>query len=399
MSSLDPASLCLDARSARAGNRPPTTWTSLTYSRKPSPRTTTPMPLRPSSGPVYPSFKRRIPERLFYVVPALMWVALAIRYHSLTLPSAANPALDAGGLWGESKSQGLHLFGPFGQRFIPPFATIDCLPGTDRLQSARTAMTAQGISFPVVAKPDRGYQGWGVCLLAAAPDLADYLSRQSTDAQVMLQALIDMPGEAGIFYIRHPDQPKGRIVSMAFVHPPHVIGDGVRSVAQMVDSDPILRANAAIYRQRNPGAWDSIPQRDQFHCLTNARSARLGAVYSDAMDQVTPALETAIDRISREIPDFHFGRFDIRFRSIAELQEGRGFRIVELNGAGAEMLHIWAGTGTLRGAWTTLWRQYRELFTIGAGMRRQGHRPVGVIGMLKLQRQQERLRRSYPPSS
>lgn len=357
------------------------------------------MPLRPAAGPVYPAFKRLIPERLFYALPALMWLALSARHLSLTLPSAANPALDAGGLWGESKSQGLALFGPTGQRFLPPFATIDCLPGGDRMQAALTAMTDHAMTFPVVGKPDRGYQGWGVRLLNTPAELADYLSRQPDDAKVMLQALIDMPGEAGIFYIRHPNQPQGRIVSMAFVHPPHVIGDGKRSLAELVARDPILQANAAIYRERNPGAWDQILPADAFHCLTNARSARLGAVYRDAMDQVTPELEAVIDRISAEIPDFHFGRFDIRFRSIAELQQGRGFRIVELNGAGAEMLHIWAGEGTLSNAWRTLWRQYRALFAIGSAMRRQGHRPVGLMGMLRLQRQQERLRRTYPPSS
>lgn len=357
------------------------------------------MPLRPPAGPVYPAFKRRIPERLFYVVPALMWLALSLRHGSLTLPSAANPALDAGGLWGESKSQGLALFGPTGQRYLPPFAIIDIAPGTHRLRAAERAMADHALTFPVVGKPDRGYQGWGVRLLSTRDDLADYLSRQPDGAQVMLQALIDMPGEAGVFYIRRPGQGAGRIVSMAFVHPPHVIGDGRHSVAQLVARDPILQANAAIYRDRNPGAWDDIPAADAFHCLTNARSARLGAVYRDAIDQVTPELESVIDRISSEIPDFHFGRFDIRFRSIEALREGRGFRIVELNGAGAEMLHIWAGTGTLRGAWSTLWRQYRSLFALGAAMRRQGHRPVGLIGMIRLQRQQERLRRSYPPSS
>ncbi len=357
------------------------------------------MPLRPSPGPTYPVFKRCIPERVFYILPALMWLALALRHGSLTLPSAANPSLDAGGLWGESKSQGLDLFGATGQRFLPGFATVDCDDARDRAEDAARAMRAAELRFPVVAKPDRGYQGWGVRLLASQPELAEYMARQPHGARVLLQALIDMPGEAGIFYIRDPDQERGRIVSMAFVHPPHVIGDGTHSVAELVAADPILAANAAIYQERNPEAWNSIPEPDAFHMLTNARSARLGAVYRDALDQVTPELDAVIDRISREIPDFHFGRFDIRFRSLSELREGRAFCIVELNGAGAEMLHIWAGNGTLGNAWATLWRQYRRLFRIGAQMRRQGHQPVGLRGMIRLQRQQERLRRGYPPSS
>jgi hypothetical protein len=348
---------------------------------------------------MYPQFKRRVPERLFYVFPALMWLMLSVRHGSLTLPSAANPALDAGGLWGESKSQALALFGPTGQRYLPPYAMIECVPGKDRMEMALAQMESLRLSFPVVGKPDRGYQGWGVRLLTSHNDLADYLSRQPDHACVMLQALIELQGEAGVFYIRQPGAPKGKIVSLALVYPPHVVGDGRRSVADLVALDPILQANAKIYRKRQPEVWEVVLAPDDFHVLTNARSARLGAVYRDALPEVTPALESVIDTIAQEIPDFHFGRFDIRFRSLAELKQGRGFRIVELNGAGAEMLHIWAGTGTLLNAWRCLWQQYSTLFSIGAKMRRLGHRPVGLAGMVKLQRQQERLRQGYPPSS
>lgn len=371
----------------------------MTYTREPHYSARPIVEIRPPDGALYPSFKRRFPDRVFYTVPALMWLVLAMRHRSLTLPSAANPSLDAGGLWGESKSQGLHLFGPSGQRVLPPFVTVDCTPGLDRLAAAMAALSSAGMQFPVVGKPDRGYQGWGVRVLHTMADLADYLAKQSDGARILLQSLIDLPGEAGVFYIRYPGSRQGRIVSLALVYPPHVIGDGVSTMAALVARDPILRANAAVYRQRSSEAWNWVLDAGRFHCLTNARSARLGAVYRNATDQITSELEEAIDRISREIPDFHFGRFDIRFRNLEDLLQGKGFRVVELNGAGAEMLHIWAGTGTLGQAWRTLWRQYRDLFSIGAAMRRQGHQPVGLRGMIRLQRQQERLRRGYPPSS
>lgn len=354
-------------------------------------------PLCPPKGDPYPAFKRHIPERLFYVLPALMWLVLAIRYRSLTLPSAANPAMEAGGLWGESKSQGLDLFGPQGQARLARFTRFQCDGGAP-VDAALDAMARAGLAFPVVAKPDRGYQGWGVRLIRQAGELTAYLAVQPPGALVLLQEWVDLPGEAGIFYLRHPGQERGRIVSMAFVCPPHVTGDGHRSVAQLVQAERILRANGAIYRDRHPESWDSVPAPGAVHVLTNARSARLGAVYRDAQSLVTPRLETVIDRISREIPDFHFGRFDVRFRDVAALDAG-DFRILELNGAGAEMLHFWAGTGTLQQAYRALWQQYRWLFAIGDAMRRRGARPVGTIGMIQLQRRQEALRRVYPPSS
>lgn len=156
--------------------------------------------MRPAPGQLYPQFKRRVPERVFYFLPALMWLLFSLRHGSLTLPSAANPALEAGGLWGESKSQGLSLFGATGQQFLPPYAMVDCIPGIDRVQTALGQMKTAGLDFPVVGKPDRGYQGWGVRLLRSPDDLADYLALQPDNASVMLQALIDMQGEASVFY-------------------------------------------------------------------------------------------------------------------------------------------------------------------------------------------------------
>jgi hypothetical protein len=367
--------------------------------------------ITPDAGPLYPWFKLRLGDRAFYLLPTLMWLALSLRHGSLTLPSVANPTMEAGGLWGESKAQGLGLFGPQGRRRLAPFIEVICgaLPPADdpgaiakarhdRDQAVLARLAAAGVELPIVAKPDRGYQGWGVRVVHTTQELGAYLDGPPPGATVILQELVDFRYEAGIFYIRPPKEERGRIASMAFVMPPHVVGDGRRTVAELAAAHRVLRPNLDIYQSRNPGTWDSVPAPGSIHELTNARSARLGAVYRDALHLVTPALEKAIGDISSEIPDFHFGRYDVRFRSVEELMEGKGFRIVELNGAGAEMLHIWDGTTSLATAYKTLWRQYRRLFSIAADMRRQGHRPVGIGQMIRLQREQERLRRNYPAS-
>ncbi|MFD1913768.1 hypothetical protein [Halodurantibacterium flavum] len=352
-------------------------------------------------APRYPWFKRNLSDPFFYLVPGLMWLALALRHGSLSLPSAANPGMEAGGLWGESKSQGLELFGPGGQRHLAAYVRLERGNDSGEAASGRAlaAMAVAGLAFPVVGKPDRGYQGWGVRKLMDDRDLRDYLIPARPELTLLLQKLIDWQGEAGIFYIRHPDEAQGRIASFALNYAPHVVGDGQGRVADLVRADPVLRQNAEIYRARNRGRWQAVPDKGEVVILTNARSARLGAVYRDAAHMVTPELEACIDNIAREIPGFHFGRFDIRFRSIGALLQGRDFCIVELNGAGAEMLHLWDGRKSTLEAYRTLWGQYRALFSIGAEMRRQGHHPTGLRELLRLQRRQEKLRRSYPPTS
>ena len=348
--------------------------------------------------PLYATFKRRIPEPVFYVVPALMWLALSIRHRSATLPTAANPCMEAGGLWGESKTQGMGLFGPIARRFLPGTVSVETADGAS-CSTAIEKMRTAGLRFPLIAKPDRGYQGWGVRTVASEDQLKDYFAATPTGSTVLLQEKVDYPGEAGIFYIRHPGEARGWIYSMTLVYSPHVVGDGIRSLSELVEGDPVLNRSREIFAPPRGSAWRGVPEQGEVVVLADSRSARLGAVYRDARHHVTRVLERKIDEIARDVPGFHFGRFDIRFASLDRLKDGEDFCIVELNGAGAEILRIWDGRTRLMDAYRGLWNQYRTLFTIAAANRADGCRPVGLAGMARLLRRQEALRKAYPPSS
>ena len=49
-------------------------------------------------------------------------------------------------------------------------------------------------------------------------------------------------------------------------------------------------------------------------------------------DLITPELTAKIDKISKNIPNFYAGRFDIRCSNLQELQKAQDFKILELNG-------------------------------------------------------------------
>jgi hypothetical protein len=72
-------------------------------------------------------------------------------------------------------------------------------------------------------------------------DLKEYLAGSHGDDCLILQRYIAHEGEAGVFYIRHPDETRGRIASMAFTYAPHVTGDGRSSVAALVGAHPVLK--------------------------------------------------------------------------------------------------------------------------------------------------------------
>ena len=118
----------------------------------------------------------RIPKWLNLVPMVLQWCWLGLRYRSLTLPSAANPTITAGGLVGDSKSEYFAGMGAHARSMVAPYVMLRT-EGDDRLAAALSAMGEAGLEFPVVAKPDLGWCGFGVRRLDDALDLADYLAR------------------------------------------------------------------------------------------------------------------------------------------------------------------------------------------------------------------------------
>jgi hypothetical protein len=96
------------------------------------------------------------------------------------------------------------------------------------------------------------------------------------------------------------------------------------------------------------------------------------------------------------VPDFYFGRIDVRFASLPTLLRGEGFRIIEINGAGSEATHVWDPRTRLLDAWRAQFFHYGAAFRIGAANRARGHQPSDVRTLYNLWQRQKRLMASYP---
>jgi hypothetical protein len=107
-------------------------------------------------------------------------------------------------------------------------------------------------------------------------------------------------------------------------------------------------------------------------------------------------MQACFGAICDQMPDFYFGRFDVRFGSIGELQQGRGFTIIEVNGAGSEATHIWDRNTRLRDAYKGLFLQIRLAFEIGAVNRRRGLKPMSGLALLGRYLSERRLMATYP---
>jgi hypothetical protein len=257
-------------------------------------------------------------------------------------------------------------------------------------------MARTGLAFPVVVKPDIGCNGTGVRLVADRARLAQTLREFPRDVCLVFQEFVPLPGEAGIFYIRHPNEPAGRITSLTLKYPPTVMGDGISTLRALIAAHPRHGRLAHLYYPRLAGRLDEVPPAVSEVQLVFAGNHCKGSIFADGAADITAALTAQIDRIARAIPDFHFGRFDVRYGSLAALRRGEDFTIIEINGVGAEATHIWDPATPLLRIWGDQLAHYGAAWRIAAAMRARGARSSGLVAMARDWRTQLRLMASYP---
>lgn len=357
------------------------------------------LPLRPSPR-LFSSFELW-PWYIFYLPVTAHWLRLSVRHRSPTLPTIVNPLMEAGGLYGESKARILSQLGAEARRWLAPFTTADTASVSDPtgdLDRALAAMNDAGLGFPLVAKPDIGCRGTGVRVIDDAVKLSDYLSLFPRGERVVLQTLVLDEREAGVLYVRRPDERQGRIFSLTLKSFPSVVGDGRSTLRELILQNPRARRISSVYFERHADQLARVLGRGELFRLVFTGNHCKGAVFRNGNLHVTPAMTERFDGIARDIPEFYFGRFDVRFSSLAALKRGEDFTIIEVNGAGSEATHIWDRRTRLIEAYRTLFKQVEYLFEIGNLNRARGFRPAGPIDLLRLCDRQRRLMARYPLS-
>ena len=363
-------------------------------------------PLDEAGAPL--SFFEFWPMWAFYPPVMLYALWLMLRFRGVLLPTVANPAFPGGGFYGESKASILELAVRHVPQWVAPFVLVarpesesatqaDFGAGCDAECDAALDQLAQaGIALPVVAKPDLGCRGAGVKLVRSRADLHSYLRAFPRGASLVLQRLVPFEGEAGIFYCKRPGEKRGRIVSITLKYFPYAIGDGDHTLRDLILADPRAGKLSHLYLRRHTARLDSVPAQGEAVRLAFAGSHSRGAIFRNGTHLVTPEMEARFEAIASALPEFHFGRFDIRFESFAAVQQGRDFTIVEINGAGAESTHIWDRRTGLVEAWRDLMRQYRWLFEIGHANRGRGFKTMPWADFVRDYRREKALTPLYP---
>jgi len=340
------------------------------------------------------------PAHLFYTPIALYCGWLSLRHMGPTLLTNSNPSLPYSGLVGESKYQVLNTIEGDAREHISPYVRCMRWGGEGGLvravEEAKDAVEKAGLVLPLVAKPDIGMRGAGVQLIKTEGELRAYIESFPSGANFLLQALVNEEGEAGVFYVRHPGEQKGRIISLTLKYFPRVIGDGCKTLRQLIMADKRAGQLPHLYLARHRKRLDEVIPAGENIRLAFAGNHCRGTIFRNGNDHITNAMTDAFDKIAGAMGEFYVGRFDVRFGDFDSFQSGSGFKIIEVNGAGGEATHIWDSRTGLLEAYGTLMRQFGYLYRIGAVNRQRGHKPTSLKELIKVWWHEKALTRDYP---
>jgi hypothetical protein len=346
------------------------------------------------------------PSWVNYVSLTPTFVTQALRYRHPAVFTATNPGIaGAGGFVGERKST---IAGALEKAGAPLLPTALLRMHSDPERRLARVEKLLGLrpdlgGYPVVIKPDRGEQGRAVRVCHNAQDVREQIERVRTD--MVIQKYDPSPHEVGLFWVRlrKPGQPdergrEGEIFAVTRKIFPTIVGDGRRTLRQLVLNDDRFRVQEPVFAKRFGRAIDLVPPQGERVKMGLAGNHAQGCRFEDGGDLITDALTDVIDAICRRFPGkdgqpggLDIGRFDIRYSNEEELKAGRGFSVIELNGSSAEATNVYDPTRTWWWAIEVMSRQWAHAYRLGAMRRSMGFEPMGPLQFLMMVRRSRRV--------
>ncbi|MEN9936603.1 MAG: hypothetical protein RLZZ387_3182 [Chloroflexota bacterium] len=224
--------------------------------------------------------------------------------------------------------------------------------------------TARDVGLPVVLKPEAGNQGKGVSVNLSSEEQvrAAYDVAAAFDRRVLVERYIE--GDDYRLLVVG-----GELVAAARREPAQVVGDGRRSVADLValvNQDPRRRPGhsstltritldeAADLVLRAQGITrDSVPKKGRVVRLRTNANLSTGGTATDVTESVHPA-NARVAQLAAQIMGLDIAGIDVLCKDIRRPLTEQGGAIVEVNAAPGLRMHLHPTVGTPRDVGTPI---------------------------------------------
>jgi hypothetical protein len=304
------------------------------------------------------------PFTIVYIPIYFLWAYYALKAKTIFFFNASNPTMRNGGFIMDSKKE---IYDLIPHQYYPK---TEFVKEVIVFEDVLNVLKNSGIQFPLIAKPDIGLRGSAVKKIHSIEELKYYHDKANFD--YLLQDLIPYENEVGIFYVRYPHENKGRITGIVAKEYLTVTGDGVSTILDLIKQNPRYEFQLkSLYKEYKDTLHEVLPKDKKRNLVPYGNHCR-GTKFVDASHLISPKLNEVINEMCLQIPGFYFGRMDLMYQSIEELEQGKSFAVVELNGAASEPTHIYDPNHSIFFAWKELARHISYMFEISVANNKKG---------------------------
>ncbi|WP_326525972.1 cyanophycin synthetase, partial [Dokdonella sp.] len=233
------------------------------------------------------------------------------------------------------------------------------VPRQELVQSVEGAQSAaRRLGFPVVTKPYNGNHGRGISIRLTSPEevAEGFAKAREHSRSVIVETFLE--GDDHRLLVVN-----GELVAATRRTPGHVVGDGVHTIAQLVDevnTDPRrgvghekvltkleLDAQAEMMMARVEMTAASVPEKDRIIYLRSTANLSTGGTATDVTDIIHPDNRDMAIRAIRAI-GLDVGGVDFLSTNIAESYKSIGGGICECNAAPGFRMHVAPSEGKSR---------------------------------------------------
>lgn len=298
------------------------------------------------------------------------WIYLSIKARSFGFFNASNLRIKNGGFALESKKE---IYNLIPKQYYPETLFFKADSTWNNLLSVLENAT---IDFPFIIKPDVGLQGLRVEKINSIGELKKYF--KFIDYDFLIQECITYPQEIGLFYCRMPNENRGTITGIVHKEFLIVIGNGKSTIKELIEQNPRFALQLDSLQRKFGEKLNKVLLNGEALNLVPFGNHVRGSKFTDVSHWINEKLTDTFNEVCLQIPDFYFGRLDIMFESREDLEQGKNFSIIELNGAGSEPTHIYDPKHSIFFAWKEIMRHYDILYKISTFNNKKGHSYLNI---------------------
>lgn len=304
-------------------------------------------------------------------IPLIMfWLWFAIRARKLFFFSAVNPAIETGGMWGESKYSILKRI-PKSRLPVTVFIKKE-IKANVLIEKIKTT----GLSYPIIAKPDIGERGMLVSKIKNEKELLAYFNANKIN--FIIQEYIGLPVELAVMHHRFPGAKKGKVTSICIKETLKIIGDGQSTVQELMESYPRAKLQINRFKKYFSKILKTIPKKDEKVELEPIGNHCRGTRFLNGNIYIDGQLTKVFDEVAMQMDNIYYGRFDMKCSSIKDLKNGGVFKIMEYNGIGAEPAHIYDPSYPFFKKYKDMYAHWKIIYEIYKVQKEKGEKAMTV---------------------